>query len=80
MDPLPLPLEYVRKGQVQVLVGQPYYDWGYKSVEMIINRRHNGVSPENPMVYAEFDVVTPENVDDFAKNWDKWLAGSEGGN
>ena len=80
MDPLPLPLEYVRKGQVQVLVGQPYYDWGYKSVEIIINRRHNGVSPESELVFAPFDIVTADNVEEFAKNWDKWLAGSEGGN
>lgn len=73
MDPLPLPLDYVRKGQVQVLVGQPYFGWGEKSVEMIVDKLHNDKAPESEMVYATFDIVTPENLEDFAANWKTWL-------
>lgn len=72
MDPLPLPLDYVKKGQVQVLVGQPYYGWGYESVMMLFDKVHNGMDPESKMVYAEFDVVTEENVDEYAENWKVW--------
>jgi ribose transport system substrate-binding protein len=74
MDPLPLPLEYVKKGQVQVLVGQPYFGWGEKSVEMIVDMLHFDRAPESEMVYAEFEVVTPDNVDAYGANWDTWLA------
>lgn len=73
MDPLPLPLEYVKKGQVQVLVGQPYFGWGEKSVEMIVNKLHFDRNPEAEFVYATFDVVTPDNVDAFGENWKLWL-------
>jgi len=73
MDPLPLPLEYAMKGQVQVLVGQPYYGWGEKSVEMIIDKLHFDRSPETELVYADFDIVTIENAEEYAKQWDKWL-------
>lgn len=73
MDPLPLPLEYAMKGQVQVLVGQPYYGWGEKSVEMIIDKLHFDRSPETELVYADFDIVTTENAEEYAKQWDKWL-------
>ncbi|MEM9372949.1 MAG: substrate-binding domain-containing protein [Planctomycetota bacterium] len=73
MDPLPLPLEYVRKGQVQVLVGQPYFGWGEKSVEMIVDKLHFDRSPESEFVYATFDIVTPDNVDAFGENWKLWL-------
>lgn len=73
MDPLPLPLEYVKKGQVQVLVGQPYYGWGEKSVEMIVDKLHFDREPESEFVYATFDIVTPENVEEFGANWKKWL-------
>lgn len=52
MDPLPLPLQYVKAGQVQVLVGQPYYGWGYESVKLIMNKVHGGKSPEGAMVTA----------------------------
>jgi ribose transport system substrate-binding protein len=74
MDPLPLPLEYVRKGQVQVLVGQPYFGWGEKSVEMIVNKLHFDRSPESELIFADFDLVTPDNVDAFGENWDIWLS------
>lgn len=73
MDPLPLPLEYAKKGQVQVLVGQPYFGWGEKSVEMIIDKLHFDRSPSSEMVYAEFDIVTTDNAEEFAENWKLWL-------
>jgi len=73
MDPLPLPLEYAKKGQVQVLVGQPYFGWGEKSVEMIIDKLHFDRSPSSEMVYAEFDIVTSENAEEFAEHWKLWL-------
>lgn len=73
MDPLPLPLEYVRKGQVQVLVGQPYYGWGEKSVEMIIDKLEYNRTPESELIFADFDVVTGENVEAYGQNWELWL-------
>lgn len=73
MDPLPLPLEYAMKGQVQVLVGQPYFGWGEKSVEMIVEKLHFDRSPESEMVIADFDIVTSETAEEFAKNWESWL-------
>jgi len=73
MDPLPLPLEYVKKGQVQVLVGQPYFGWGEKSVEMIIEKLEMNKTPDSEFIYADFDIVNEENVEAFGENWDKWL-------
>jgi len=73
MDPLPLPLEYVRKGQVQVLVGQPYYGWGEKSVEMIIDKLEFNRTPESELIFADFDIVTEDNVEAYGENWEKWL-------
>lgn len=72
LDPLPLPLEYLKKGQVQVLIGQPYFGWGYESVRYIVEKLHNAKSPESEFIYADFDIVTIENVDEFAENWAKW--------
>jgi len=73
MDPLPLPLEYAKKGQVQVLVGQPYFGWGEKSVEMIVDKLHFDRSPKSDMVFAKFDIVTSDNASEFAENWKYWL-------
>ncbi|MDX9911392.1 MAG: substrate-binding domain-containing protein [Phycisphaerales bacterium] len=73
MDPLPLPIEYVKKGQVQSLVGQPYYGWGYESVRIIMDKLHNGKDPESAFVTAPLDVVTSENADEYEKKWSQWL-------
>jgi ribose transport system substrate-binding protein len=73
MDPLPLPLEYVKKGQVQVLVGQPYFGWGEKSVEMIVDKLEYNRTPESEFIYADFDIVNEANVEAFGVNWEKWL-------
>ncbi len=79
LDPLPLPLEYLKKGQVQVLVGQPYYGWGYQSVTYIVEKIHNAKNPPNEFIYADFDVVTPDNVEQFEGQWNDWLTrGAEG--
>ncbi|MBX3323270.1 MAG: substrate-binding domain-containing protein [Phycisphaeraceae bacterium] len=72
LDPLPLPLGYLKKGQVQVLIGQPYHGWGYESVTHIVERLHNAVAPPAEFIYADFDVVTSENVEEFEAKWSVW--------
>lgn len=72
LDPLPLPLEYLKSGQVQVLIGQPYYNWGYESIRYIVEKVHLGKIPESEMIYADFDIVTQDNAEDYSRNWEKW--------
>ena len=74
MDPLPLPLEYVKAGQVQVLVGQPYYGWGERSVELIFDKIHFDRSPTSEFIYAEFDIVDGGNAEQFTEQWNTWLS------
>ncbi len=76
MDPLPLPLEYVEKGQVQALVGQPYYGWGYESVRFILDKVHNGEDPPAEINTAPMEVVTSDNVEEYKGRWDEWLQGN----
>src|SRR5947207_6871755 len=73
VDALPTQLAYLRSSDVQVLLAQQCYDWGYRSVEHLINKVHlkkdsavvNDVSPLAP--------VTREKVDELEKDWEKWL-------
>lgn len=73
MDPLPLPLKYLQKGEVQVLVGQPYYGWGYESVKLIIDKLHNKKNPEKVMITATPEIVTKQNAEKYMGQWDTWL-------
>jgi ribose transport system substrate-binding protein len=72
-DALPAELNYVRDGYVDTLFAQDSYGWGHKSVEILLEKIVNGKTPADPIVIDPLTRVTKENVDAFAKNWDKWL-------
>jgi ribose transport system substrate-binding protein len=73
VDALPQELGYVRSGHVQLLLSQDVYGYGYKSVEHLVNKLHLKKNPASPVDNSELTPVTKDNVEDFAKNWEKWL-------
>lgn len=73
-DALPAQLNYLRSGHVDTLFAQDCYGWGYKSVEILLEKIINGKSPEPARVVDPLTQVTKANVDAFGKNWEKWLA------
>lgn len=73
VDHLEEQLEYVRKGQVQVLLGQDCYGWGYQSVVMLMDKIHDGKKPEKVINTFKLAKVTKENVEEYAGLWNKWL-------
>ena len=73
VDALPQELGYVRDGHVQLLLSQDVYGYGYKSVEMLIDKIHLKKNPGSAIDNSALTPVTAENVEAFAKNWEKWL-------
>ena len=73
VDALPQQLGYLRSGHVQILLAQQCYEWGYRSVEHLINKIHLKKNPTAIKDISALVPVTKENVDAFAKNWEKWL-------
>jgi ribose transport system substrate-binding protein len=73
VDALPQQLDYVRSGHVQLLLSQDVYGYGYKAVEHLVNKLHLKREPEDAIDNTPLTAVTPENVETFAKNWEKWL-------
>ncbi len=72
-DALPAQLNYIKSGHVDVLYGQDCYGWGYKTVEILLEKIVNDKSPADPIVIDPLTKVTRENVDAYGKMWDKWL-------
>lgn len=73
VDALPAQLAYIRSGHVPVLLAQQCYQWGYRSVEHLINKI---VLKKDPVAVVDVSAlipVTKDTVDAFAKNWDTWL-------
>jgi ribose transport system substrate-binding protein len=73
VDALPQQLKYVRSGHVPLLLSQDVYGYGYRAVEHLINKVHFKKNPAKVMDDSPLTLVTKENVDEFAKNWEKWL-------
>jgi ribose transport system substrate-binding protein len=70
VDALPAELDYVDRGIAPVLLAQPVYDWGYKSVGMIVDHLNGKDVPViNKM---ELVRVSKENLGDWANQLDQW--------
>jgi ribose transport system substrate-binding protein len=73
VDALPPQLDYLRSGHVQKLLAQDCYGWGYKSVEILLDKVVKGKNPPQEKVIDPLTPVTKDTVDEFSKKWDKWL-------
>jgi ribose transport system substrate-binding protein len=73
VDALPAQLAYVRDGHVQVLLAQDCYGWGYRSVQILLDKIVKNQDPPTLRVIDPLKRITKDNVDEFAKNWDRWL-------
>ena len=63
-------LDLLREGKVQVLLGQKYFGWGIESVKLLHGIK-NGTPPASPIIDSGVDVVTKENVEQYAEQWKK---------
>jgi len=73
VDALPPELAYLRSGHVQLLLAQQCFEWGYRSVEHLLNKVHFKKNPSAVTDVSPLTPVTKANVDEYAKNWEKWL-------
>ncbi|MEY2407339.1 MAG: ribose transport system substrate-binding protein [Verrucomicrobiota bacterium] len=73
VDALPQQLAYVRSGHVPLLLAQDVYGYGTRSVEHLVNKLHFKTNPAQIVDNTPLTLVSRENVDAFARNWEKWL-------
>ncbi len=73
VDALPQQLGYVRSGHVQQLLSQDVYGYGFKSVEHLVNKIHLKQPVKAAVDNSPLTAVGKDNVEAFAKNWEKWL-------
>jgi len=72
-DALPSELDYLENGYVQVLLAQHCFLWGYKSVELLLDKIVLDQMPKETFVEAPITRVTRENLEKWSMNWKKWL-------
>ena len=67
-------LDLLREGKVQVLIGQKYFGWGSQPVRLLYDIKQ-GKMPATPIIDSGVDIVTRDNVDQYAEQWKKMAAG-----
>jgi len=77
LDAMPSQLPYLERAEVATLLGQKSYDWGYRTVELLVEKLHNGETPADPIVKSELIPVTPDTVEAYRAQLAKW--GLDGG-
>ena len=73
VDALPPCLTYLEDGHAQVLLAQDCYGWGYKSVQILLDKIVKGKDPASGKVIDPLQVITKENAKEYGANWKKWL-------
>ena len=68
-------LALLREGKVQVLLGQKYFGWGSESVKLLHGIK-NGRMPPSPIINSGVDIVTRDNVEQYAEQWKRLEAGT----
>jgi ribose transport system substrate-binding protein len=69
-------LDLLREGKVSVLLGQKYFGWGSEPVQLLYDIKH-GRNPSTPIIDSGVDVVTKDNVDQYAAEWKKMERGGQ---
>jgi ABC-type sugar transport system substrate-binding protein len=64
---------YVDQGYLDALIVHPYYDWGYRSVETLIEKLHNDQAPESAIQRTTPRVVDWRNAEAYREDWKRWL-------
>lgn len=67
-------LDLLREGKVTVLIGQKYFGWGSETVKLLYDLKQ-GKTPPSTIIDSGVDVVTRENVEDYAATWKKMESG-----
>ncbi len=66
-------LEYIKSGYVQSLVGVNCFQYGYISVEILLDKIIKNKTPSELLRYSPLIHVTETNVNEWSLNWNKWL-------
>jgi ribose transport system substrate-binding protein len=73
VDALPPCLTYLEDGHAQILLAQDCYGWGYKSVQILLEKIVKSKDPATLKVIDPLQVITKDNAKEYGANWKKWL-------
>jgi len=75
VDALPSQLAYLQSGHVEVLLAQDCYGWGWRSVEVLLDKILDGQDPRpGPRLVDPLTRVRKADAAEQARKWESWMA------
>ena len=76
VDALPPQLDYLRSGHVEVLLAQDCYGWGWRSVEVLLDKILENKDPQpGPRIVDPLSRVRAADADAWTAKWKAWTGG-----
>jgi len=73
VDALPPMLRYLANGEVDALIAQQYYQWGYLAMETLLKSIHLREPPAEDSMTTGVDIVTRDNLAEYTRRWADWM-------
>ena len=64
---------HIDQGYLNALVVHPYYEWGFTSVNTLVECLHNGKFPDSPLIKTAPQLIDRFNISAYRKKWQQWL-------
>jgi ribose transport system substrate-binding protein len=75
VDALPAQLAYLESGHVDVLLAQDCFGWGWRSVEVLLDKILDGKDPRpGPRIVDPLTRVHKADAAEWARKWEVWTA------
>jgi len=74
-DTIPPAPKLIKKGKINMALGQKYFGWGSVPTRILYNIVVKDEYPDEKIVDSGVDIVTPDNVDEYIKKWEKMKKG-----
>ncbi len=69
-DTIPPALDIIREGRIQLALGQKYFGWGAEPCKILYDIVVNNKYPDREIIDSGVDIVTPDNVEEYARKWE----------
>ena len=64
---------YLDSGYLSAFITHPYYEWGYRSVETLVQTLFLGTPPKEPTHVLKTRVIKWDNAEAYRQKWQDWI-------
>lgn len=64
---------YLDNEYLSAFITHPYYEWGYRSIETLVQSLFLNSPPERPTLVLKTRVIDWENAEKYRQEWQHWL-------